>query len=503
VIVHRNGYILTAHHVVSNARRIVVVTPGEFRAPAIVVSADRDHDLALLQIETVGLSEALLGYAGSVRLDQEVIVAGFSFGLREVSVSRGRVSAVRIKGVKRVFQVDAAINPGNSGGAVFNHLGEVVGIVTTKFNHPSGITPEGMAFAVPISYATPLLANIPDFDFTAIGTMRKKRKEPKRDVEKLVNEVARMTVRIETASLPEPVVPNAGQSGPAAGPPKTEPAQNQMPSPKPGPVPDQVVERQDDPDAIVKVNQQLAAAQQEELQALAQRGALPPEGMVLIPAGEFLMGAEDGLPDARPARRLYLSSYWIDKYEVTNARYRTCVQSGVCSPPKDLRAFDASQHAQHPVTNLTWGQARTFCQWSGRRLPTEAEWEKAARGTDGRRYPWGNTLKVVRSRLKERDLKSGSNGALSVGSQPETVSPYGVFDLVGNVWEWVKDWYADDYYATAPSRDPQGPLRGSFRVLRGGDWSQSPLELRASYRGWDEMTYWGPTLGFRCTADVP
>ncbi|HKW86898.1 MAG TPA: serine protease, partial [Nitrospiraceae bacterium] len=106
VIVHADGYVLTAQHVVSNARRIVVVTPGEFRAPAVIISADPDHDLALLKIETVGLSEAPLGYAGTVSLDQEVIVVGFPFGLREVSVTRGRVAAVRTKGVNRVFQVD-------------------------------------------------------------------------------------------------------------------------------------------------------------------------------------------------------------------------------------------------------------------------------------------------------------------------------------------------------------------------------------------------------------
>jgi formylglycine-generating enzyme required for sulfatase activity len=225
--------------------------------------------------------------------------------------------------------------------------------------------------------------------------------------------------------------------------------------------------------------------------------------MVLIPAGEFLMGAEDGLPDARPMHQTYLSSYWIDQYEVTNERYRACVLSGVCSPPKDSQAFEDPRRAQHPATNLTWSQARTFCQWAGRRLPTEAEWEKAARGTDGRRYPWGNSVEAVKGRLKGGDLRAGGNGTVPVGSQPETASPYGVFDLVGNVWEWVKDWYAEDFYTTAPSRDPQGPLRGSFRVLRGGDWSQSVLELRASYRGWDEMTYWGPTLGFRCADDVP
>ena len=171
VIVHRDGYVLTAHHVVANAKRITIVTSGEFRAPAVLVSVDAEHDLALLKVETVGLSEALLGYAGAVKLDQEVIAVGCQFGLREITITRGHVAAVRTKGVQRVFQVDAAVNPGNSGGPVFNRKGEVVGILTTKFTHPSGIVPEGMAFAVPISYATPLLANIPDFDFSAIESM--------------------------------------------------------------------------------------------------------------------------------------------------------------------------------------------------------------------------------------------------------------------------------------------------------------------------------------------
>jgi formylglycine-generating enzyme required for sulfatase activity len=499
VIVHQDGYVLTAQHVVGNARRIVVVTAGEMRNAAIVVSADRDQDLVLLKIETVGLSEAPVGYAGAVRLDQEVIVVGFPFGLREVSVSHGRIAAVRTKGVRRVFQIDAAINPGNSGGAVFNRRGEVIGIVTTKFSHPSGIAPEGMGFAVPISYATPLLANIPDFDFAAIGKVPK---ESKPDAEQLVQEMARATVRIETARFQEPTAMPAGTTEPNAGQPKADTRLAPTPRSQSGQVQEDGSKGQDDADAIAKVNEQLQARQLEELQGLAQRGILPPEGMVLVPAGEFLMGAEDGHPDARPMRRPSLSSYWIDKYEITIAQYRRCVVSGVCAPPKDRSAFDDPQRAQHPVTNVTWSQARAYCQWSSRRLPTEAEWEKAARGTDGRRYPWGNSEEMIKSWLKERDVRTGSNGTAPVGSLPENVSPYGVFDLVGNVWEWVRDWYADDFYAVAPSHDPQGPLRGSFRVLRGGDWSQSPLDLRASYRGWDEMTYWGPTLGFRCADDV-
>jgi len=251
------------------------------------------------------------------------------------------------------------------------------------------------------------------------------------------------------------------------------------------------------------VNDQLRAAQEEELKQLAQRGIVQPEGMVLIPAGEFLMGADDGLQDARPPHRVYLSSYWFDKYEVTNARYRQCVEGGGCTPPKDRLTFEDLQRAQHPVTNITWNQARSFCQWQGKRLPTEAEWEKAARGTDGRRYAWGNDGEVVRVRVKNGDLKPGANGTERVGRQTATSSPYGALDMIGNVSEWVKDWYAEDFYQTSSSHDPQGPLRGSFRVLRGGEWNEKPPNLQASYRGWDEVTYWGPTLGVRCAGDVP
>lgn len=502
VIVHSDGYVLTAYHVVSNARRIFVVTAGEFRAPAILVSADSEHDLALLKMETIGLTEARIGYAGGVRLDQEVIAVGYPFGLREVSVTHGRVAAVRTKGVQRVFQVDAAINPGNSGGAVFNRRGEVIGILTTKFSHPSGIVPEGMAFAVPISYATPLLANIPDFDFTTIG---KGRKEAKRSGEEkdLAPDLVRTSVRIETArntdSASTPQVPSQPSGSRAKGdlPPvspsrlQPTPAREQPPS-------------ANEEEAIAKVNEQLKAAQRDALERLAQRGATVSEGMMaLVPAGEFVMGAEELLPDARPVHRVFVSSFWIDRYQVTNAQYRKCVDAGGCLPPKDRQAYDEAERAQHPVTNVTWTQARAYCQWKGKRLPTEAEWEKAARGTDARRYPWGNGNDVIKIRLKSGEIRTVSNGTEPVGSQVVTVSPYGIHDLVGSVSEWVKDWYGEDFYQVSPSHDPQGPVRGSFRVLRGGPLSERPLEAHVSYRSWDEMTYWGPALGFRCADDVP
>ncbi|MGA6826151.1 SUMF1/EgtB/PvdO family nonheme iron enzyme [Nitrospira sp. NS4] len=498
VIVDSDGYVLTASHVVANARRIVVVTYGEVRVPGVVVSIDVEHDLALLKIEIAGISTAPLGYAGSVKLDEEVVVVGFPFGLREVSVTRGRVAAVRTKGVRRVFQVDAAVNPGNSGGPVFNARGEVVGVIITKFSHPSGVISEGMAFAVPMSYATPLLANIESFDFTTLGKGRKRPKGP--SGQNLVEALVRATVRIETVRGGDGAPPQAASPPEASG--KSEAASARVPR---GPVPrshDSSVPLPDEA-AVQKVNEELRRVQQNELEQLTQRGVRPPEQMVLIPAGEFLMGSEDGLADSRPMHRVYVSAYWFDKYAVTNRRYRQCVEAGACPFPKDRSSYDDTARGEHPVTNVTWSQARGYCRWLGRRLPTEAEWEKAARGTDGRLYPWGNSDEVFKARAKTVDQQLMKTGTDPVGTMDFAVSPYGVADLVGNVSEWVNDWYAEDYYRSAPARDPQGPVRGSFRVLRGGDSGDRSLELRASYRGWDDMTYWGPSLGFRCAEDLP
>src|SRR5262249_16238925 len=256
---------------------------------------------------------------------------GFAFGLREVSVTRGRIAAVRTRGVQRVFQVDAAINPGNSGGPIFNGRGEGVGVMTSKFTHPSGIVPEGMSFAVPISYATPLLANIPDFDFTMIGKGRKALKG-RGEMKSLAQEIVRTTVLIETVRNTDTSSTPPAQAAGAS--PKSDPSSAVSPRLQPSPLRDHASSAQD-AKAIARGNDQLRVAQEGELKQLAKRGIPQPEGMVVIPAGEFLMGTEDGLQDARPLHRVYLSSYWFDKYEVTNARYRQCVEGGGCTPPKD------------------------------------------------------------------------------------------------------------------------------------------------------------------------
>jgi formylglycine-generating enzyme required for sulfatase activity len=494
VIVHPDGYVLTTYHVLSRASRIIVVTPGEIRNRATVVAIDEARDLALLQIQTIGLFEAALGYAGHVRLDHPVFVAGFPFGLPEVSITRGRITAVRTKGLRTVFQIDAAINPGNSGGPLFNEDGEVVGIITTKFSHPSGIPPEGMGFALPISFATPLLANIPHFDFTMIGQRALFPNSTEQKM-KRVEEMARMTVRIETVRVP-PSADN-GIDSPSADRTKPHASGHKGETPtRPN------TKEPDETNRLTGGLKPLQQVQHDELTKLTQQGIDPPKGMLLIPEGEFLRGSEHGLPDARPLRPIYLSGFWIDQFEVTNDQYRQCVQAEVCSIPKDQEVFDDAELGTYPVSNVTWFQARTYCHWKGQRLPTEAEWEKAARGIDGRRYPWGDEAALAHALLKTNDPDRKRHGIFPVGSLPDTASPYGVGDLAGNVWEWVRDWYAEDYYAMASTRNPQGPIHGTFRVLRGGDWSQSPLELQTTYRGWDEMTYWGPMLGFRCAADV-
>jgi formylglycine-generating enzyme required for sulfatase activity len=488
VIVHQDGYVLTAYHVLSRASRIIVVAPGEIRYRATVVAVDETRDLALLQIPAIGLSDAALGYAGNVRLDHPIFVAGFPFGLPEVSITRGRITAVRTKGLRTVFQIDAAVNPGNSGGPLFNEEGEVVGIVTTKFSHPSGIPPEGMGFALPISFATPLLANIPHFDFTMIGRRATSINAPEQRL-RGIEEMADLTVRIETVRVPPPTDPAMDAS--SADRAKSGGAELQEETAK-----------RPAADNILTDPQPLSHLQRQELARLAQQGIVSPPGMVLVPEGDFLRGSDLGLPDTRPSRPIYLGSFWIDQYEVTNDQYRQCVQAGVCSLPKDQETFDETEFGSYPVNNVTWLQARAYCRWKGRRLPTEAEWEKAARGVDGRRYPWGDDVALAHALLRTHGTDQKRQGILPVGSLPDTASPYGVGDLAGNVWEWVSDWYAEDYYAMAPARNPQGPIHGTFRVLRGGDWSHSPLELQTTHRGWDEMTYWGPMLGFRCAADV-
>jgi len=209
--------------------------------------------------------------------------------------------------------------------------------------------------------------------------------------------------------------------------------------------------------------------------------------MRLVPAGTFIMGSEYGNADEKPVRQVRLDDYYIDTYEVTNALYEACVIEGVCTPPYannsivQANYFGNSLYDRYPVIKVNWYQAKTYCEWRGARLPTEAEWEKAARGTDGRTYPWGE--KIDCSYANYWGMNNGCIGdTTEVGSYESGISPYGLYDMVGNVWEWIADWYSDTFYLYSPFENPVGPSVGQNKILRGGSWNRDDFNVRASIR---------------------
>ena len=192
-----------------------------------------------------------------------------------------------------------------------------------------------------------------------------------------------------------------------------------------------------------------------------------------------------------------LSAFRIDQTEVTNRLYRRCVDLGPCRAPEHSPAYDSKTQEDHPVVGVTWAEAETYCQWAGRRLPTEAEWEKAARGTDGRIYPWGHEPPDE----QRANFDGAFEGTTPVGQFPDGVSPYGALDMAGNAWEWTADAYVADADATVPTIDPlEADPTKNVRVIRGGSWGTSAPALRAANRFWafagrDDFD------GFRCASD--
>jgi formylglycine-generating enzyme required for sulfatase activity len=231
------------------------------------------------------------------------------------------------------------------------------------------------------------------------------------------------------------------------------------------------------------------------------------DGMVLVyvPAGEFAMGADNDNADNAPQHRVVLDAFWIDQTEVTNALYAKCVDANQCDPPVRTSSyirptyFGEPEFADYPVIYVNWNMARTYCEWAGRRLPTEAEWEKAARGTDARAYPWGNASP------KDSLLNyNGNNGDTTmVGTYPEGASMYGALDMAGNVLEWVQDWYDEAYYQDSPLANPSGPEFGQLRVLRGGSWHVGDSVARSDYRYRVDPKNIGMIIGFRCALSQP
>jgi|GEM_PF-1047852 len=195
--------------------------------------------------------------------------------------------------------------------------------------------------------------------------------------------------------------------------------------------------------------------------------------MVYVPESSFIMGDDNGYSHEKPAHNVFLDAFWIDRTEVSNGQYVNCVNAGVCAPPVYRGFYDVfdSKYIDYPIVDVTWHDANSYCEWVNRRLPTEAEWEKAARGIDGRTYPWGNgdlSCQFANALECVPWSREAFYNLAPVGSYPNGASPYGALDMIGNVWEWVEDWYDETYYAQSPEANPHGPLTGKYRLLRGG-----------------------------------
>jgi formylglycine-generating enzyme required for sulfatase activity len=219
---------------------------------------------------------------------------------------------------------------------------------------------------------------------------------------------------------------------------------------------------------------------------------------VSVPSAMFEMGcnqASDTSCDADelPYHVVTLPAFAIDRTEVTQSVYQACIDATACTPPS--MNFDPTTKAMFPVTNITWDQAVAFCAYAGGRLPSEAEWELAARGTDGRIYPWGNDAPSCTL----TNIAGCGDKIEAVGSHPTGASPYGALDMTGNVWEWTADWYGATYYASSPTISPTGPTSGTTRAYRGGSYGNTGTLGRASNRASTySPTVGGTGLGFRC-----
>jgi formylglycine-generating enzyme required for sulfatase activity len=228
-------------------------------------------------------------------------------------------------------------------------------------------------------------------------------------------------------------------------------------------------------------------------------------GMVFIPAGEFLRGRSHALPDDKlkwfptllkddqPVRRIFVDAFYLDEHEVTNEQYAVFVKATRHrAPPHWPKGQVPPEKGKFPVVNVGWDDATSFARWAGKRLPTEAEWERACRGlAEGKKYPWGD-----RAPTRDDARFNRTDGPAEVCKFKP--NDFGLYDMAGSAWEWCSDWYEKDYYQAAPDRNPIGPEKGLYRVLRGGSWADVTKYLTCAYRSWARPAERSPNIGFRC-----
>lgn len=223
--------------------------------------------------------------------------------------------------------------------------------------------------------------------------------------------------------------------------------------------------------------------------------------MILIPAGDFMMGSNEQ-QNEKPPHHVVLDDFYLDINEMTTEQYARFLDATRRPEPGYWRTVILGRHSDRPVVGVTWEDAQAYCGWAGKRLPTEAEWEKAARGTDSRLYPWGGKEPSFQDANFGKAMWNGYDTLSPVGAMPHGQSPYGINDLAGNVWEWVADWFDADYYQQSPQRNPIGPESGTTKVIRGGAWDLQPSFLRAPYRSGAVPTTRHYSIGFRCARNA-
>lgn len=239
------------------------------------------------------------------------------------------------------------------------------------------------------------------------------------------------------------------------------------------------------------------------------------EDMVLIPAGSFLMGSESGSEFEKPVHGVYLDAYLIDATPVTNAQFEAFVKAtGYCTTAEEReklepsekpswRTFASSDRKEHPVVCVSWYDAVAFAKNVGKRLPTEAEWEKAARGSlENRLFPWGDE-QPAEGRTNWNQVQNGQSAPPTSAVRTYAPNKFGIYDISGNTWEWCEDWYMNEYYASSPDKNPRGPGVGHFRVRRGASWNvREAFRLRCANRGAMPPDSFWPNIGFRCARDL-